>query len=388
MSHTRPQPSAWPFPRSVQVGSTLYMGLQVHAQASDGIQAQTHGAFRAMEEQLAQAGSSMADLMKLHTYYLYEGEGRAVTEYWEHMTAARLDHLADPGPAATALRVQGLAPGRPMIGIDGIAELGGARQRIMPAHAWDWSIPTPFSQGWRVGERIYVGGQISADRQGRTIASGQPREQTANTLAYIRHVLLDAKAEWGHVATLKIAHRWTADEKASRQLADDILAEVRRVFPGEGPALTMLGVDLLYEGLLLEIDATAVTRPKTPVRPAGSADWHALSSAFAPGWLSGPELYLGAHSAPQAGGFGEQLRASLERLRATLDCAGARAGDLVKVNVFYSGDTPAAEIDAMIAALQDFLAPDRTVVSLVRLAGFAQPGQRVQIDGLAILGAA
>ena len=36
----------------------------------------------------------------------------------------------------------------------------GDRQRLMPAGHWDWSIPVPFSQGWRCGDLVFVGGQI------------------------------------------------------------------------------------------------------------------------------------------------------------------------------------------------------------------------------------
>ena len=95
----------------------------------------------------------MGDLMKLHTYYPYKGDGADVTQYWERMTAVRLQYLADPGPAATALRVEGVWPGTSLIGVDGIGEASADRQRIMPQHAWDWSVPTPFSQGWRVGDK-------------------------------------------------------------------------------------------------------------------------------------------------------------------------------------------------------------------------------------------
>ena len=48
----------------------------------------------------------------------------------------------------------------------------GDRQRLMPQGHWGWSIPVPFSQGWRVGNLIFVGGQISADEHGRTIGVG------------------------------------------------------------------------------------------------------------------------------------------------------------------------------------------------------------------------
>jgi enamine deaminase RidA (YjgF/YER057c/UK114 family) len=400
---------AWPFPAARRIGDTVYVGLQIYADAHGGrqgaeIETQTHAVFQSLEDRLRDSGAAMADLTKLHTYYRYDGEGRAVTDYWERMTAARLRHLANPGPAATALRVQGVAPGRASIGIDGIAELAPGKVRIMPRHAWDWSIPTPFSQGWLAAGKVYVGGQISADRQGRSIAPGRVAEQTANTLEYIRHVLLDAKANWDHVVALKIAHKWTADAGASRALAHAILREVEQVFPGDGPALTLLGVDLLYEGLVLEIDATAVHGAKAPVWPADragarphgalpadapAAGTQALLSRYAAAWRAGAEVHLGAHSAAGHGGAAAQLRASLARLASTLALAGGAAGDLVKVNVFYTAETDASqdeETRGMVAALQGFLAPGRTVVSMVRVAGLLLPDQRVQIDGLAVLG--
>jgi enamine deaminase RidA (YjgF/YER057c/UK114 family) len=232
-----------------------------------------------------------------------------------------------------------------------------------------------------------VGGQISADRLGRSIAPGRVAEQTVNTLEYIRHVLLDAKAQWEHVTALKVAHKWTADTDASRALAEQILREVARVFPGDKPALTMLGVDLLYEGLVLEIDALAVHGAKAPVRPAGSAQWHDLAADYPAGWVAGNEVYLGAHCAPAHGTSVDQFQETLARLAATLQAAGATPRDLVKINVFYTAEDDGAD-DArrMTAELERFLAPGRTVVSMVRTAGLLLPGQRVQIDGVAVMG--
>lgn len=83
-------------------------------------------------------------------------------------------------------------------------------------------------------------------------------EQTKNTLEYIKHVLLDAGADWKDVVSLKIAYRHDGRSDEAKQLLDTILGCVREVLPSPGPALTCIGVDLLYEGLLLEIDAVAV----------------------------------------------------------------------------------------------------------------------------------
>jgi enamine deaminase RidA (YjgF/YER057c/UK114 family) len=73
---------------------------------------------------LSEAGSDMKDLVKLNTYYQAEGEGPAVTKTWEEMTAVRMAHLADPGPAGTAVRVPALGYDGLLIEIEGIAAVG------------------------------------------------------------------------------------------------------------------------------------------------------------------------------------------------------------------------------------------------------------------------
>jgi len=365
-----------------RVGDTVYVGLQLPLSSAGGtdIAEQTDQVFRSLVARLEEAGGTMADLTKLHTYYLFAGDGADVTAYWERMTAVRLRHLANPGPAATALRVHGVGQGQALIAIDGIAELCRDKQRIMPEHAWDWSIPTPFSQGWRVGEKIYVGGQISADRQGRTIAPGSAVAQAKNTLEYIEHVLHDAQANWANVCALKIAYKHGGDAEASRQLGASIVAEVARRFPAQRPVITVIGVDLLYEGLLLEIDAVASRDVGLPVRPEYAAS-HVAPLAFSPGWLSGGELYIGAQSKSDAGQLEAQLEGALAGLAAVIRASGASVGDLVKLNVFL---LPGESTETVHRVLERFLSPGRTVVSIVQVAGFLVDGQKVQVDGVAL----
>ncbi len=38
--------------------------------------------------------------------------------------------------------------------------------RIMPDEFWDWPLPTTFSQGWRIGNLVFVGGQVSQAADG------------------------------------------------------------------------------------------------------------------------------------------------------------------------------------------------------------------------------
>jgi enamine deaminase RidA (YjgF/YER057c/UK114 family) len=72
------------------------------------IEIQTRNVFENISRVLAEAGSSWKDVIKLNTYYVYHGAEGEAQAYWEKMTRVRLEFLAYPGPAATAVRVAGL----------------------------------------------------------------------------------------------------------------------------------------------------------------------------------------------------------------------------------------------------------------------------------------
>jgi enamine deaminase RidA (YjgF/YER057c/UK114 family) len=383
--------ACWQFPLVRRVGDAAYVGMQVMPPAgAPDITAQTNHVFQCLIAALESVGMQMSDLKKLHTYYIYDGDGAAVTGYWENMTATRLKYLANPGPAATALRIRGLAPGGPLIGIDGIAELSATAERIMPEHAWDWSIPTPFSQGWRVGDTVYVGGQISADRSGRALDPGQVVPQTTNTLEYIRHVLRDAGSGWQDVVSIKIAYQCRNDGQPADDTLASILAQVDALFPHAKPALICFGVDLLYEGLLLEIDAMAVKAlAHQPVVPPGADTWVGTALGFPPARLAGKQLFIGGQSAPGAASITAQAEATMSRVGDILAQADADYGDLVKLNVYYCSEGAAGPVGApriIAQVLENYLRQGRTVVSMVEVAELMHPGQRIQIDGLAVLG--
>lgn len=377
------------FPAALRVGDTLYMGSQqrtVKAGESDDVGARTHSAFSGMASTLESAGLSMADLMKLHTYYVFEGEGSEVTRYWERMTDVRLKYLADPGPAATALRVSGSPTQMDLITCDGIATFSKNRKRLMPAHAWDWSIPTPFSQGWLVGNKVYVGGQISADRKGKAVAPWDVVAQTRNALEFIRHVLLEAGGGWEDMVALKIAYRHDGRDPEARKLLDEILGVVRETLPKPGPTLTCFGVDLLYEGLVLEIDGIAVLKDgRKDVAATGSKDWVSVPG-FVGGTRVGEEVYIGGTSAPGAASLIAQTEASMERLMRVLVAAEGKPEDLVKLNVYFRGEaaSEAKDLEEIVRIVGEYLPSNRPVLSVVRVPGLPHDGQSVQIDALAV----
>jgi 2-iminobutanoate/2-iminopropanoate deaminase len=134
------------------------------------------------------------------------------------------------------------------------------KQRIMPEdHQWDWSMPVSFSQGWKVDNMVFVGGQVSADKNGKAIGVGDIEVQTRNTFENIGRVLRDAGAEWTDIVKLNTYYVF---DGAPDELKDywEKMTRVRMQFlPTPGPSGTAVRVaGLAYPDLLIEVEAIAV----------------------------------------------------------------------------------------------------------------------------------
>jgi enamine deaminase RidA (YjgF/YER057c/UK114 family) len=133
-----------------------------------------------------------------------------------------------------------------------------AKQRIMPEGHWDWSIAVPFSQGWRCGDLVFVGGQISADDQGRTIGAGDIEVQTRNVFDNVTKVLHDAGAAWEDVVKLTTYYVFDGEGDDIRTYWERMTRVRLEYLPDPGPVGTAVRVaGLAYPDLLIEVDAIA-----------------------------------------------------------------------------------------------------------------------------------
>ncbi len=122
-------------------------------------------------------------------------------------------------------------------------------------------MPQSFSHGWKVDDAsglLFVGGQISADRDGVVANPGDLQAQVRNVFTSIGKVLRDGNAAWSDVVRLDAYYMLTGDEDPAGYW--DVVSAVSSEFlPDPGPAWTAVQVPgLAYTGLLIEIDATAV----------------------------------------------------------------------------------------------------------------------------------
>jgi enamine deaminase RidA (YjgF/YER057c/UK114 family) len=140
----------------------------------------------------------------------------------------------------------------------GVAK-SATRQRIMPKGHWDWHVPTPFSQGWRVGSLVFVGGQLALDEKGEVLAPGDIEAQTEIVFENITKVLEEAGATWQDVVKINTFYVFDGDPSEAQAFWAKMTKVRMRYLPDEGPCGTGVRVvGLMYDGLLIEVEVIAV----------------------------------------------------------------------------------------------------------------------------------
>jgi enamine deaminase RidA (YjgF/YER057c/UK114 family) len=138
------------------------------------------------------------------------------------------------------------------------------RERLEPSGHWTWrGGPAwgPIAQGWRVGNTVYVGGQVAVDEHGQVIAPGDIETQTRECYRNIENVLARAGGSLQDVVKITSFLVWPG-EPAGPEF-DDFWVRMATVrasfFPGDGPCGTGVIVKaLIYPGLVIEVEAIAV----------------------------------------------------------------------------------------------------------------------------------
>jgi enamine deaminase RidA (YjgF/YER057c/UK114 family) len=400
MWHWRGEPV---FSNTVAIGDQVFISGQ-QTLDEDGVvlnpgdvAAQTRNVFENMKSSLASLDMGLDDLVRLNTYYVFDGNDRDATAFWEDMTRVRLEYFPDPGPAATAVRAKGMPYEGQLIQIEGVALRGESRksrQRIMPEGSWDWSIAVPLSQGWKIGNRIFVGGQISADQTGSPVYVGDLDAQIRNIYDYIGRILSDAGASFADLKRVKICFKYDSkDPKTGQAFVDRIMEVSQECVRGTAPVITAFAVDLLYPGLDLEIDAMAIVDPDTKTLAPSELGGRYQPSIFSDGVLADGEIYVGGQTALGSddsvmfpGDFPAQANEVFQRLDKVLGEADATLNDVVKLNLFLVADDADIE-DRFHQACQIWarMCPtSHPALTPVRVHELPKPGLMFQADCIAI----
>lgn len=127
------------------------------------------------------------------------------------------------------------------------------KKEVIPADRGPHPLPWPYSHGIRVGDTLYIAGQVALDDQLRLVGPGDAEAQARQTWSNIQKVV---EAAGGKITDVVRVTTYVAD-------LDDVEAihAVRREFfpDGDYPVATVVqAAKLGLPGLLLETEAFAV----------------------------------------------------------------------------------------------------------------------------------
>ena len=125
-----------------------------------------------------------------------------------------------------------------------------ARTAIQPV---DMADPRPrYTHGWRVGNTVYVAGQLALDKDGNLVGPNDIRAQTRRIFENMRRVLETGGASLRDVVKITV---FVTDIRY-REPYGEVRSEF---FGGNPPASTLVQISsLAIPGALIEIEAVAV----------------------------------------------------------------------------------------------------------------------------------
>jgi enamine deaminase RidA (YjgF/YER057c/UK114 family) len=130
---------------------------------------------------------------------------------------------------------------------------GAPQKEVIPADRGPHPLPWPYSHGIKVGNTLYVAGQVALDEELRLVGPGDAEAQARQTWTNIQKVV---EAAGGRITDVVRVTTYVAD------LGDvEAIHTVRREFfpDGDYPVATVVqAAKLGLPGLLLETEAFAV----------------------------------------------------------------------------------------------------------------------------------
>ncbi|MBI2166394.1 MAG: hypothetical protein HYU29_08360 [Chloroflexi bacterium] len=194
--------------------------------------------------------------------------------------------------------------------------------------------PQGFSQGVRVGDYIFVSGQLAWNKRGVVADKGNFRAQLERVYDNIDGVLSLAGASMKDI--VKVTNyltdpRFYADHREIRS----------RVFPKDPPASTLLFVSgLAFPEALVEVEAIAyVGRNKKVFNPPGVVRPPGYSQAVRAGdllFVAGQVAFGKDGKIVGPGDAGAQIRTALSNVESALKLAGSSTGHVIKTNHFLT----------------------------------------------------
>jgi enamine deaminase RidA (YjgF/YER057c/UK114 family) len=254
-----------PFTQAVRCGKMIFVSAQAPVSAKGEVVApgrivdQTKQVMDQIGKALATFGAGFSDVVKQNRWYV----GHGTLEDFEPAALACAAYYTEPGPAATGVPIPRHARKGVEIKIDVVAMLGEdgrhlPRRHVWPESLWDWTIKLPYKHGLKCHDMIFLGGQVSLDKQGHAVDPGKMGPQARQAMVHIGTILKELGADYSDVCKVLAVYE-------GPEGGDDLhenLAIRSSFFAEPGPATTGIPLPkLAYPGMIIEIDIYAMAEP-------------------------------------------------------------------------------------------------------------------------------
>jgi enamine deaminase RidA (YjgF/YER057c/UK114 family) len=251
-----------PFVQGLRSGKMIFVSAQspIDAQGkvmlAGDIVGQSKQVMRQVGTALSAFGASFDDVVKVNRWYV----GQGTVEDFEPAALACAAHFSEPGPAATGIPLPRHARPGQQIKIEVVAMLGEdgkrlPRRHVWPESLWDWTVHLPYKHGLKCDDMIFLGGQVSLDKQGRAVEPGNLAAQARQAMVHIGTILNELGASYDDVCKVIAMYE-------GRCGGDDLHANLAirsSFFTEPGPATTGIPLPkLAYPGMVIEIDVFAM----------------------------------------------------------------------------------------------------------------------------------
>ena len=184
------------FSQAVRCGQMIFTSGQTaedengEMQSPGSLVGQSRLVLEKLQRLLQGLGADLNDAVKANAFNVEPGD----QEEWKEAALVRASFYREPGPAATGLSLTRLPVPDAMVRYDVIAMRGvdGARlprEGVWPTGHWDWPVHLPYRHGLKVGDLVFLGGQVSLTPEGAVIDPGDIAPQTHTSMQNIQKVL-------------------------------------------------------------------------------------------------------------------------------------------------------------------------------------------------------
>jgi reactive intermediate/imine deaminase len=346
--HGGPAPVG-PYSPAVRAGGFIYLSGTL-AQDERGalvgrgdVRAQTRRVVERTADLLAAAGSSLDHVVAVTVYLTSASDFAAMNEAYRPFW---------PGePPTRTTVITGLVLEGALVEMSMIAVPRGAERRVILPGGWQPS-PNPYSYAIRSGSTLFLSGLVPRSGRDNSLVTGDVGTQTRAIMRNAEDLLQAAGMTLADVVSSRVYLTDAADFAAMNDA-------YRASFPEAPPARATVKAGLAGPDFLVEMTFVASDGPRRAIGspPAGIP--------ISPAVAAGRHLYVSGtlgNTPATAGDAGAQTRETLERIRRTLDLAGATPADVVDATVYV---TDADRFGAMNDPYRAFFSgsfPARTTV--------------------------